>query len=90
MMQENIEINEITTALRGFQIVNQTRTAAVLYRGIRLKTNERGVTDVVALTGSGQGFLVGQYQDHDRAKQIIREIYSKYATNDDMYFMPAE
>ena len=88
--QENIAYKELVTAIRGFQVVNQTRTAAVLYKGAKLHVNEKGITEVIVLSEGGRASVVGQYQDHDRAKRILEGMYQRYLANDDVYPMPAE
>lgn len=88
--QTNIAYKEIVTAIRGFQIVNQTGTASVLYKGAKLQVNEKGVTEVVILSEGGRASVVAQYQDYDRAKRILEGICRRYLANDDVYPMPAE
>lgn len=84
------ELIETVTAIRGMQVVDQTRESVVVYQGAALTTGKDMRAHINILTPSGNFKDMASYDDHDRAKRIIEEIRNHYIANDDLYILPAE
>ena len=73
------------------QVINQTRTAAMEYRGVSLHTNAKGLTVISILSAGGHVGVMGVFQDHNRAKRITKEIIDTATAGvRNYYYIPAE
>ncbi len=86
---ENVAHKELIAAIKGLSVLNQTKTGAVIYRGVKLEVKQ-GCTEVIILTEGGRPWKAGEYQDYRRAQRVAEEIMQRYHMNDDIYPMPAE
>ena len=73
------------------QVINQTRTAAMEYRGVALHTNEKGMTAISILSAGGHVGVMGVFQDYKRAKSVTKEIIDTATAGvRNYYYIPAE
>lgn len=71
------------------QILSQDGTKAVVYKGVSLSVNDRGLTLLNVLTEGGKAFIMGYFRDYEKAKQIVREIISSVGKRT-VYCIPKE
>lgn len=73
------------------QVVSQDGTRAVIYKGVSLVANERGMTVLNILTEGGKAFSMGYFTEHKAAKRVTAEIIlSAAAEGKEVYYIPAE
>ncbi len=74
------------------QIVSQDGTKAVIYKGVSLSANNRGMTVLSILTEGGQAYTMGHFMERKAAKQVVAEIILSAAEKEgkEVYYIPAE
>lgn len=73
------------------QVINQTRTAAMEYRGVALRTNAKGMTEISILSAGGHVGVMGTFQDYRLARSVVKEIIDTATSGmRNYYYIPAE
>ena len=74
------------------QIVSQDRSLSMPYNGARLRMKDGYTTQVIALTPNSSGVVIAEYDDYEKAKQILEEITrnNESRTRRWVYYMPAK